>query len=105
VATNFIGRALHRLGDRFRVAKVVLLPFRIGPHIRRHQTCVVTLRLQSAAQVVVADTGLHPDQTRRHAREPCFDLVARPPLPQHNRAALVKAQFCGARGCVPGQHC
>jgi hypothetical protein len=38
-----------------------------------------------------ANTGLHPDQTRRHVHEPCFDLAARPPLPQHDRAAPVEA--------------
>src|SRR5262249_18087299 len=48
----------------FRVAEVVLLPFGIGPHVfRRHQTRIVTLRLQSAAQVMRANSGLHPDQT------------------------------------------
>ena len=31
---------------------------------------------QSAAQVMGAHTGLHPDQTRRHVREPCFDMAA-----------------------------
>jgi hypothetical protein len=38
-----------------------------------------------------ANTGLHPDQTRRQVREPCFDLAARPPLPQHDGAAPVEA--------------
>jgi hypothetical protein len=51
-------------------------------------TCLVTLRLQSAAQVMGA---LHPDQTRRHVREPCFDLAARPPLLPHDRAVPVEA--------------
>src|SRR5260370_36807541 len=38
-----------------------------------------------------ANTGLHSDQTRGHVREPCFDLAARPPLPQHDRAASGEA--------------
>jgi hypothetical protein len=89
---EFHRRALHRLGDRFGVAEVVLLPFRIGPHVfRRHQTGIVTLRVQSAAQVMRANAGLHSDQTRRHVHEPCFDLAARPPLPQHDRATPVEA--------------
>ena len=38
-----------------------------------------------------ADTGLHADQARRHIGEPCFHLATRPLLPQHNRAAGIKA--------------
>ena len=38
---------------------------------------LVTLPLQFAAQVMDANTGLHPDQTRWLVREPCFDLSAR----------------------------
>jgi hypothetical protein len=35
--------ALHRLGDRFRVAKVVLLPLRIGANVfRGHQASIMT---------------------------------------------------------------
>jgi hypothetical protein len=73
-------------------SQAVLLPFRIGPHVfRRHQPCIVTLRVQSAAQVMRANAGLHSDQTRRHVREPCFNLATRPPLPQHDRATPVEA--------------
>jgi len=40
----FHRRALHRLGDCFRVAKVVLLSFRIRAHVfRRHQSGIVTV--------------------------------------------------------------
>ena len=89
---EFHRRALYRLGDCFCVAKVVLLPLRIGPHVfRRHQPRVVALHLQSAAQVMGANAGLHPDQARRHVRKSCLDLAARPPLPQHDRATLVEA--------------
>jgi hypothetical protein len=42
-------RTLHRLSNRFGVAEVVLLTFRIRPHIFGwHQTCIVTLGLQLA---------------------------------------------------------
>jgi hypothetical protein len=33
------------------------------------------------------------DQARRHVREPRFDLAARPLLSQHNRAALIEADY------------
>src|SRR5262249_32887361 len=46
-------RALHRLGDCFGIAEVVLLPLRIGPHIfRRHQSGIVAVRVQFPAQVM-----------------------------------------------------
>jgi hypothetical protein len=37
-----------------------------------------------------ADAGLHPDQTRRHIREPCLHLAARPFLPQHDGARFIE---------------
>src|SRR6516225_3732283 len=59
-------RALHRLRDRLRVAEVVLLPPRVGPHIFGwHQPSVVAKRCESAAQIVCADAGLHADETGR----------------------------------------
>ena len=61
--------ALDRLGDRLRVAEIVLLSLRIGAHIfRRHQPSVVTKRLELATEVMRANTRLHADQTRRHVR-------------------------------------
>src|SRR5215469_9766934 len=46
------GWTLHRLGDRFRIAIVVLLTFGIRPHILcRHQPCLVPKRLQLAAEM------------------------------------------------------
>jgi hypothetical protein len=43
---EFHGRALHRLGDRFCVAIVILLTFGIRAHVfRRHQPGVVAKRL------------------------------------------------------------
>jgi hypothetical protein len=33
------------------------------------------------------------DQARRHVREQRFDLAARPLLSQHNRAALIEADY------------
>ena len=84
-------RALDCLGDRLRIAEIVLLPLRIRTHVlRRHQTGVVAKPMELAAQMMRADTGLHADQARRHVRKSCFYLAPRPPLPQHDRAAVIK---------------
>src|SRR5262249_30810588 len=40
-----------------------------------------------------ADAGLHADQARRHIGKACLDLAARPLLPQHNRAAIIEADY------------
>jgi hypothetical protein len=86
------GGALHRLGDRFRIAIVVLLTFRIGAHVlRRHQPGVVTKCLQAAAEMMRADAGFHPDQARWQVGEPCADLAAGPLLSQHDRASPILA--------------
>jgi hypothetical protein len=80
-------RPLHRFGDRLGTAEVVLLSFRVRPHIlRRHQPGIVIKGPELSAQLVRADAGFHPNQARRHIREPCVHLGARPLLPQHNRA-------------------
>ena len=85
-------RPLHRLGDRFRVAEVVLLPLAIGPHVfRRHQPGIVTERIELAGEMMCPNASLHADQARRHVGESRLDLTARPLLAQHNRAALIKA--------------
>jgi hypothetical protein len=53
---------LHCFGDSLRVAKVVLLPLRIGPHILgRHQTGIVAKRFELATEMMRADAGLHAD--------------------------------------------
>jgi hypothetical protein len=84
-------RALHRFGDGLRVTEVVLLSLRIGPNIpRRHQSGLVAKLLEAAAEMVRADAGLHPDQTRRHILEPCFHLTPRPLLPQHDGARFIE---------------
>ena len=86
------GRALHRLGDRLRIAKVVLLSLRVRPNIlRRHQPGVVSEHLQLAAEMMRPDAGLHADQARRQIGEPSFNLATRPLLPQHDGSALVLA--------------
>jgi hypothetical protein len=38
-----------------------------------------------------ADAGFHSDQAPRHVGQTCLDLATRPLLPQHDRAALIKA--------------
>jgi len=82
------------------VRKSFVLAHRIRSHILRwHQTGIVPQRLEFAAQMMRADTGLHPDQARRYVREPCFDLASRPPLPQHDRAAPGRGRRHGTRSC------
>ena len=55
-------RPLHRLGDRLRVAEVVLLSLRIGPDVlRRHQPGIVAKAIELATEMMRADTGLHAD--------------------------------------------
>jgi hypothetical protein len=54
-------RPLDRFGDGLRITEAVLLSFRIGARVlRRHQSCVVTLRLQLAAQVMGAEPTMLP---------------------------------------------
>ena len=85
------GGTLHCLSHGFGVAEVVLLALRIRPHIlRRHQTGIVPQRLEFAAQIMRADAGFHPDQTRREIGKPRLHLAARPFLTQHHRAALIE---------------
>ena len=88
----FHRRALHRLGDCFRVAKVVLLSFRIRAHVfRRHQAGVVAKHLEFATEMMRADAGLHADPTRRQIGEPGLHLATRPLLPQHDGTAEILA--------------
>src|SRR6266496_5919406 len=62
---------LHGLGDRLRVAEVVLLALRIGAHIlRRHQPSIVTKTLELATEMMCPDASLHPDQAGRHVGKP-----------------------------------
>ena len=85
-------RPLHRLGNRFCVTEVVLLSLRVGPHVLcRHQTGIVAELLQLATEMMRTDTSLHADQAPRHVDQTCLDLATRPLLPQHDRAALIKA--------------
>ena len=87
---EFHRRQLHRLGNRLRVAEVVLLSLRVGPHVlRRHQPGIVTERLELATEMMRANAGFHADQARRHIGKPRFDLATRPLLPQDDRAAAI----------------
>jgi hypothetical protein len=59
------GRALHRLGDRLRIAEVVLLSLAVWAHVlRRHQPGIVPKNLELATEMMCADAGLHADQAR-----------------------------------------
>jgi hypothetical protein len=55
------------------------------------QPRIVAEPLEPATEMMRAYAGLHPDQTRRHIREPYLHLIARPFLTQHNCAAIVQA--------------
>ena len=67
---------LHRLGDRLRIAEVVLLSFRVGTNVlRRHQPGIVAKRLELATEVMRTDTGLHADQAGRHVGKSCLHLT------------------------------
>ena len=68
---------LYRLGNCLGIAEVVLLSFRVGPHVlRRHQPGIVTKRPKPATEVMRTDAGLHADQTRRHIGKACGYLTA-----------------------------
>ena len=72
------GGTQYRLGNRFRVAEVILLSLRIRPDILgRHQPRIVAERLKLPTQVMRPDARLHADETTRHVGEPSVDLVAR----------------------------
>ena len=86
------GGTQHRLGNRFRVAEVVLLSLRIRPDIPgRHQPRIVAERLELPTQVMRPDARLHADEATRHVGEPSVDLVARQLLAQNDRAHFVEA--------------
>src|SRR6266436_6245813 len=85
-------RALDRLGDRLRVAEVVLLSLRVGADVlRRHQPGIVAQQPKPAAEMMGTDTGLHADQAGRHVGKLSFHLAARPLLPQHDCATPIEA--------------
>jgi len=55
-------RSLHSLGNLLRIAEVVLLSLRVGPHIpRRHQPSIVTKCLKPATEMMRANAGFHAD--------------------------------------------
>ena len=84
------GRTLHCLGNCLRIAEVVLLSLAIRPHVlRRHEPCLVSKRLQLAAEMMRADASLHPDQARRQVGKSRLDSAARPFLSKHDRTTLI----------------
>jgi hypothetical protein len=83
-------RPLDRLGDRLRIAEVVLLALRVGASILcRHESGVVAQCPELAAQVVRADASFHADQAARHVGKAC--LYLRPSLPEHHRSMAIQA--------------
>jgi hypothetical protein len=75
----------HRLGDRLRVAEVILLPL-----LRQHHASIMTKCQQLAAEMTRSDTGLHPDQAPRHIGKTSLYLATRPLLSQHDRTAIIQ---------------
>jgi hypothetical protein len=79
---RFGGDKLHRgtqysLGDRLRIAEVILRTFLIGANISgRHQPRVVAVRVELPAEMMCSDAGLHADEAGRHVRESRLDLAA-----------------------------
>jgi hypothetical protein len=72
-----VGR-LHRFGDRFGIAVVVLVPFEKGLHVlRRDQPHLVTKSFELSAEMVRPGTGLHADQTARKVHQPALELCPR----------------------------
>jgi hypothetical protein len=71
------GGTQHRLGNRFRIAEVVLLSPRIRLDIAgRHQPRIVAECLELPTQVMRPDARLHADQARWNIGEPRIDLAA-----------------------------
>jgi hypothetical protein len=83
---------LHRLGDRLRVAEVVLLSLRIRANVLcRHQPDIMPECLELPAQMMRTNAGLHADQARCYVGEPRCHLPARPLLAQRDRTPPVEA--------------
>jgi hypothetical protein len=69
-------RPLHRLGDRLRIAEVILLPLGIGTNILRwHQPGIVSKAIELATKMMRADAGFHADQAWWHVGKACFYLA------------------------------
>jgi hypothetical protein len=84
------GGPLHRLGDGFGIAVVVLVALQKRFDVLgRDQAHVMAERLQLPADVVGARTGLHADQARRNVGQALRELEPGELDPQHDGAALV----------------
>ena len=91
------GRPRRRLGDRLRVAVVVLLRLHIRLDVfRRHQPHLVTLRPEDPPQMMRSATGLHPHHARRQAAQELDELAPRQATAQHHRARGVQPREAAA---------
>src|SRR3954471_5333143 len=78
------GRPAGGLGERLRVAVVVLVRFHVRANIlRRHQAHGVALGLENAAEMVSAAARLHRDNTRGQAGRELDDALP-PQAPAHD---------------------
>ena len=91
VATNFIVGRCTASAIASASRKSFFCPFDRVARTSRHQPGIVTKRHKPATEMMRADAGFHADQARRYISKPRFHLATRPLLPQHDRAALIKA--------------
>src|SRR6185436_10001106 len=86
------GWPLHSFGDRFSIAEVILLPFRIGADVFCwHQPGIVAKAIEFATEMMRANAGFHADQARRQVSKSVFHLTPRPLLAQHYGTTLIVA--------------
>jgi hypothetical protein len=85
-------RPLHRLADRFRIGRIVLVALDVCLDVlRRHQAHRVADRLQLPRPVVRRRARLQTDQTARQPSEERKHLAAPQPLAHNRRPARIDA--------------
>ena len=85
-------RPRHRLTDRRRVCRVVLLPANIGLHIsRRHHSRVMAKLDQLARPMMRRPRSLEPHPTRRQRSEKLQQLVAPDRFGDHDTPQSINA--------------
>ena len=88
------GRAL---GNRLRILLVILLRLDVGLDVlRRHETDLVALLPQDAAEVVSAAARLHRHRTSRQLGAEPDNAVSREPSPKDDAARLIETRDAAA---------